>query len=139
MLDRARTYRQEPVTKFPLKPQGLWLSSPDEDSFGWRDWCERESFGLPRLQHRGEVFLRPDANVLHLDTEPALLAFTHRYERTIPGFSFLVPVDWCAVARDYGGVIIAPYQWTLRLELHWYYSWDCASACIWDCTTLDAI
>lgn len=28
----------------------------------------------------------------------------------------------------------APYQWECRLDrdTFWYYSWDCASACIWN-------
>ena len=139
VLDPHRTYVQERVESLPMKPNGLWLSveSDDEESFGWRDWCERENFGLPRLTHRTEVVLRPGANVLHLDEPGALIAFTRLYQRVVHGISFCAPIDWVAVARDYSGLVIAPYQWTLRLDLHWYYGWDCASGCIWDCTALD--
>jgi hypothetical protein len=137
VLDPQRVYQQEGHEKLQMKPRGLWLSveSDDEESFGWRDWCEREEFGLSRLTHRTELILQP-AHVLHLDSSAALLAFTRRYERTHDGFSFFHLMDWAAVAQDYRGLLIAPYDWNLRLDLHWYYAWDCASACIWDCSTL---
>ena len=141
VFDPQRVYSQDRVDQLPMKPRGLWLSveSNDEDSFGWRDWCEREAFRLPDLTHRVELVVQPDVHVLHLDSSAALLAFTDRYERTIEGFSFLHPIDWAAVAQDYQGLLIAPYDWDLRLSLHWYYAWDCASACIWDCSTLAVI
>ena len=42
-------------------------------------------------------------------------------------------INWRAVAGDYAGLIITPYQWSRRLEPYsWYYGWDCASGCIWD-------
>jgi hypothetical protein len=137
-FDQARVYQQEHYESLQLKPHGLWLSveSDDEDSFGWRDWCEREDFQLSGLTHRTELTLQPDAPVLHLESSAALLAFTRRYQRSVERVSFLQPIDWIAVARDYRGLIIAPYDWGLRLDLHWYYAWDCASACIWDCSTL---
>lgn len=138
-LDPARVYPQGRES-YQMKPHGLWLSveTDDEESFGWRDWCEREGFGLSRLTHRAELNIAAGVNVLHLDSAAALLAFTRRYETTVEGFSFLRPIDWAAVAHDYQGLVIAPYDWSLRLDLHWYYAWDCASACIWDCSTLSA-
>ena len=137
-FDPARVYHQDPVESLQFKPRGLWLSveSDDEDSFGWRDWCEREDFQLSGLTYRTELALPLDVTVLHLESAAALLAFTRRYQRTVEAFSFLQPIDWPAVARDYRGLVIAPYDWSLRLDLHWYYAWDCASACIWDCSTL---
>lgn len=42
-------------------------------------------------------------------------------------------IDWDAVAGTYQGIIITPYIWERRLgDSAWYYSWDCASGCIWD-------
>ena len=43
-------------------------------------------------------------------------------------------IDWKKVKSKYQGIIIAPYQWSCRLNLdsNWYYGWDCASGCIWD-------
>ena len=136
-LDPQRVYPQDTLPMF--KPRGLWLSveSDDEDSFGWRDWCERENFRRHALAHRTELALRPDVNVLHIDHAAALLDFTRRYQTTVESVSYRM-LDWSAVTRDYRGVVIAPYLWDCRLELRamWYYAWDCASACIWDCSTL---
>lgn len=38
------------------------------------------------------------------------------------------------MAHRYDGIIIAPYVWSLRLDIDffWYYDWDCASGVIWN-------
>lgn len=135
VLDPHRAYRQD--QPFQLKPNGLWLSvdDPDTPSIDWREWCEREEFRLHALTQCAEVVLVPDANILQLDTEPALVAFTRRYQTNAGGLSM---IDWGGVAREFQGLLIAPYQWRRRLDVDmvWYYAWDCASACIWDCMTL---
>ena len=47
-------------------------------------------------------------------------------------------IDWAEVASKYDGIIISPYQWSLRLdmEMMWYYGWDCASGCIWNISAI---
>lgn len=142
VFDPTRIYRQDPREALPIKPNGLWCSveSDDEDSFGWREWCEREGFGLSRLTHRTELTLQPGANVLHLASSSALLAFTRRYESAVAVMigSPIRQIDWTLVAHDYQGLVIAPYDWDLRLDwrTQWYYGWDCASGCIWDGTAV---
>jgi hypothetical protein len=56
----------------------------------------------------------------------------------------LVVIDWMRVAEKHEGILIAPYlgerltEPNEFLESHkeewwrWYYSWDCASGCIWN-------
>jgi hypothetical protein len=137
VLDQRRVYQQ---TAHSMKPSGLWLSvesTTKKTSIDWREWCLREDFALDRLTHRTEVVLASNANVLHLDTEASVLAFARQYE-TYDDCRLRTMVDWPRVARDYQGLIIAPYQWGLRLDIEmlWYYGWDCAAGCIWDCTTL---
>ena len=41
-------------------------------------------------------------------------------------------IAWEKVAAKYDGLIITPYIWQRRMELNWYYTWDCASGCIWN-------
>jgi hypothetical protein len=43
-------------------------------------------------------------------------------------------IDWYRVAEQYDGIIITPYIYERRLTEYttWYYSWDCASGCIWN-------
>jgi len=138
VFDPSRVYPQDDVPMF--KPRGLWLSveTDDEDSFGWRDWCDRENFRRHALTHRTELTLLPDVHVLHIDRSSALLDFTRRYRTTVEEELSYRMIDWTAVTRDYAGLIIAPYDWDLRLDHRttWYYAWDCASACIWECSVL---
>ena len=50
-------------------------------------------------------------------------------------------IDWRLVAEEWQGIVIAPYLWERRFDsdARWYYSWDCASGCIWDHRAIAAI
>jgi hypothetical protein len=117
------------------KPQGLWVSAAGKDD--WLSWCRGEQFCLDRLAHRTEVSLADDARVLWVRSKSAFGAFHDQYgtEVWLSKCSRVgIPViDWRLVARDYHGVVIAPYRWEARIsDARWYYGWDCASGCIWD-------
>jgi hypothetical protein len=126
----------------PFKPRGLWVSAETggEDDHGWLDWCEMEQFAMENFEHAAEVFLREGANVLAIVGPEALLGFAEEYKRprTWPYYD---EIEWSKVAERYQGIIIAPYLWQLRLDdrTNWYYSWDCASGCIWDATAVERI
>lgn len=119
VLDRTRTYTQR-----HFKPCGLWLSVGDD----WKQWCEKEEFHLAGLTHRTPIVLRSDANLRVISDLFQFDTFTAKYQNQWAPFD---PIDWPRVVEDYDGIIIAPYFWDRRMT-HWYYSWDCASACIWN-------
>jgi hypothetical protein len=128
------------------KPRGLWVSVEGEDD--WRSWCEAESFGNPGAQHCYEIALASDANVLRIKSAPALLSFTRRYGYDpyvgIPGVRTIMSgqgIQWAAIAAKFDGIIIAPYQWSARLDdrTGWYYGWDCASGCIWNADAVASV
>ncbi len=131
-FDLKRTYVQKEISP-AFKPAGLWLSHESE-SAGWRSWCEANDFGLGRL--RGETKFRCDlSRWLVLSSVDELVAFTGRFPLRIGGEFWDRYVDWRPVAEVYAGVLVTPYQWDARLNLTWYYGWDCASACVWDLST----
>lgn len=137
MTARACTAQEDDTHK----PRGLWLSAEDDtpESHGWKDWCEGEAFWLDNLKWRTEITLHPDANVLRLATAQEIVAFSDRYcDLPYPLHDW---VNWPRVVPLYQGIIIAPYQWRLRLEhgMIWYYGWDCASGCIWDLAAIDSV
>lgn len=120
------------------KPRGFWLT--DDSEHCWRSWCTGEQWGLEGLTHRHEVDLDED-RVLILRSAYEVEAFARQYAFE----SWWGPagqarkycnrcIDWSEVATRYAGIIIAPYQWSLRMAngFSWYYGWDCASGCIWD-------
>jgi hypothetical protein len=107
------------------KPVGLWVSVGE----AWKDWCEGEDFYTERLAHCQEIVLAANANILRLSTAEDLDAFTERFKIADDAFA---SIDWSRVYGEYQGIIIAPYIWARRLDLAWYYGWDCASGCIWD-------
>lgn len=125
VLDKKRQYGQQRSSK----PAGLWFDVNGD----WRRWCESESFGATRLAYRHD--LAPDLQrVLWLKNPDDIDRFTSEYR--IDRYK----LDWHAVANQYAGIVIAPYQWTRRLAVCtlWYYSWDCASGCVWDLTAINA-
>lgn len=119
------------------KPRGLWISVEGTDAngdalLGWPHWCVAESYGGNPLEWiRYEIILHETTRVLWIDNSLALDEFTLRYHRRTGGF--FNGIDWIDVAQEYDGIIIAPYLWSRRLDdnVSWYYSWDCASGCIW--------
>jgi len=135
------------------KPHGFWVSVEGEidgeESYGWRQWCEDEGFGLNRLTHAHEVTLTPDAHILRIRTGVDLNTFDDQW-REQPDWSDPIQrkyhprlsstIDWSRVAKRWQGIIIAPYLWSHRLEgPFWYYGWDCASGCIWDPSAIASI
>lgn len=130
--------------------RGLWVSveeesSPeDEDDWGWRKWCEAEKFSLERLTHATEIVLKPDANPMWLKTAAAVEDLAKEYpNRTgfvgktyVPSFD---NVDWDAIMSAWPAIIIAPYQWACRMDVRWYYCWDCASGVIWDTSIISEL
>ncbi len=115
------------------KPNGFWVSVDGEDD--WPSWCEAESFGLNRLETRSIVTLNTE-NILFLSGHLDLKVFQQGYGVSN---SYLSSINWFAVSADYQGIIIAPYQWSCRMEMSWYYGWDCASGCIWDADAIESV
>lgn len=146
-FDPARTYDNEGEHRsFNLKPRGLWLSDEAEDAHGWRKWCEGESFALDRLAYR-TTFLCDVSNWVVIDTPSKLEKFGKQFQKPVP---FLtnnsnIPdqwnsiVDWDSVKKEFAGILISPYQYSMRFDVVWYYSWDCASACVWDLKTVEPL
>ena len=115
-----------------MKPRGLWVSVDGERD--WPEWCAEEEFGIG--PNRFIVTLAADANILHLTTAEEITEFHAEYRSGNDDFY----LDHQRVAEKYQGLIIAPYQWSLRWDgPSWYYSWDVASGCIWDAAAIEAV
>jgi len=120
------------------KPTGFWLS--DESGNGnhsWKEWCIAENF---RDNFENRYDFKIDLNkILWIKDEKELRVFSEKYYNENPNTSSFDAIDWKLIIRQYSGILISPYQWDCRLDLLWYYCWDCASACIWDLTCLEEI
>lgn len=137
-LDRTRVYDQEQRYD---KPSGLWVSVKGDNDWPW--WTQTEDFSADTTAADNEfsVHLADTANVLTLGSDMEVYDFTDTYRRD-PGWdscrTHTFRIDWPRLAGEYDGIVIAPYQWECRRDdrTFWYYTWDCASGCIWN---LDAI
>lgn len=118
-----------------FKPHGLWYSV-EGNGDGWSDWCKAENFKDTNAQVQHELAVVLDS-ILVLSSPIDILAFTEQYARCVPTSDRRYGIEWAHVAQNHAGIEIAPYQWSLRLSMEtpWYYSWDCASGCIWQPTT----
>ena len=129
------------------KPVGLWLS--DESSFlSWTGWCQREEFPcgghrthfrIPWVRRFAEsphgggtvLWLATEREMMMFDAYYGLTYHCHRGEWELD-HSTEIDEIWERLTMDYDGIIISPYQARLATLVPWYYSWDCASACIWN-------
>lgn len=123
-----------------MKPRGFWVSVEGNND-GWKEWCESENYNLRSLQHIHEIKLRDDAEILWLRTAADIDRFTAEWMP--PNFrrASFYSIPWAPVAMTYQGIIIAPYIHERRLSdvAKWYYTWDCASGCIWDAAAIKSI
>lgn len=127
------------------KPSGCWIT--DDSEHCWRSWCIGEGFAFENLTHKHEVTL-DENDILILGSAYELDGFTHQFATEKwwgpdgePRKYRDLCIDWPAVARRYSGLIITPYQWARRLDCgySWYYTWDCASGCIWNADAIKEI
>ena len=133
-FDPDRSYSQG----VSMKPRGLWLSVDDD----WRRWCEAEEMG--HWVEGDEVEFDVDmSRVLHLGDVEAIDQFHQTYvtkhcPEWRPGSLDFYRINWEPLSERFAGIAIAPYQWQRRLdgETTWYYTWDAASACIWDLSVI---
>lgn len=139
ILDRSRVYNQE--LRFD-KPDGLWVSVKGDDD--WLEWCRIEEFGdhgkMRDVEHT--VALTCTANVLMLTNPFEIRDFTAEYALPSRNYDYMGDrIDWPRVTGEYDGIIIAPYQWSCRNGegTFWYYTWDCASGCIWNLDSITSI
>jgi hypothetical protein len=139
-FDRTKTYDPDESRYGHMKPYGLWVSVAGEDD--WPAWCRDNEFRPECLAHPHRVDLCDNARILWIDTPDGIDNFHAEYSVASPfdldasfpsDFRFNQRfINWSVVAKDYDGIIIAPYQWSRRsMGPMWYYGWDCASGCIW--------
>jgi hypothetical protein len=128
-----KVYPQE----ITMKPHGFWFDV-DED---WKRWCIAETFRLDYLKVQHEVAIKNYNTILILNTSYDLDRFTEKYHIDRDRYSMVrhYYIDWPTICKQYTGIIITPYCWKRRMELMWYYSWDCASGCVWDINNIEII
>jgi len=134
-FDHNREYSQRNQPWY--KPRGLWVSIPGPTD--WPEWCRSEEFRVEHLETKHYVILNEDANILTLNTVEKIRDFHNQYVSGLYGV--LDHINWKAVSETYDGIIIAPYQWSIRMDfdLFWYYTWDVASGCIWNANAIKEV
>jgi hypothetical protein len=138
-FDNTRTYDQLDERGGYGKPRGFWLSVDGPDD--WKEWCEGNEWRLDGLAYRVAFTVSPDADVRVITSVDELREF-HDEFKVPPVHVALHPmIDWVKVAERYDGIIIAPYLWSIRLDLDlfFYYGWDCASGCFWNLKVIEPV
>jgi hypothetical protein len=143
--DRSLILEEHPATEKFFKPDGIWYSDD-----GWLNWC-LDNWQCAVRRYIYEVKILDDSRILRINDKDAFETFEEQYlipdnlgvgldgnlyESKLPyrlnARKMFGRINWPKVMREYSGIEIFPYFWEKRLESIWYYSWDCASGCIWD-------
>jgi hypothetical protein len=140
-FDPGHTYMTLP--SITDKPCGLWLSDESKRGRGWSNWCKGENWNVDGLLY--ETIFECDMTNWKVIKTPAQMKKFHRDFSAHNEYSILSSlgkyIDWAKVQKEFAGILIAPYRWDFRfhMEARWYYSWDCASACVWDLSTVNVL
>ncbi len=131
--------KQTYISVDSFKPVGLWLS--DESDHGWKQWCEGQEWNLKAFKYQTDFTVIDFSNWLALTTKKKVLEFGEEFKHEGRKFSELWGIDWPRVQKQFDGILISPYQWSLRhnRETSWYYGWDCSSACVWNLKTIEVV
>ncbi len=132
-------YSPEPITSFRdvrqerglsfQKPKGLWYACGQD----WKRFVQSEMPGWAG-GYNYKYLLDLNLNRMKvIRTEREMEIFHMGYSSKEVDHLIHHPnaIDWEAVARDYDGIEICPYQSKFRMRLDWYYPWDVASGCVW--------
>jgi hypothetical protein len=114
------------IQKVDDKPRGFWYGV----NGGWLKWC-KDNMPEWEKEYNYELIFDQNIKILQLDTVQKMVLFEQKYQEHKNKLNF-GSINWEKVANEFDGVEIAPYQWKLRFAMAWYYSWDCASGCIWN-------
>lgn len=107
-----------------MKPQGLWYGIGSS----WIDWVRSE---MPEWEEEHVFKIDVDlSKMVTIRNHEDLLEFDKKFGIDIMGGAYR-NIDWAAVAKKYSGIEIAPYIYSARMEVSWYYTWDVESGCIW--------
>jgi hypothetical protein len=113
------------------KPSGLWYGIDD----AWLEWCSHSGW-LEDYNHFYGLDVS-SANILRLATVEEIKQFHDEHKgqsQFVPGFEVEFgdyEIDWNPIRDEYDGIEIAPFQWKVRRDFHWYYSWDIPCGCVW--------
>ena len=121
------------------KPNGFWYGF----GFSWIHWVQGE---MPEWEYPNVFKIDVKENsILQIKTVDALMQFHEKYKIPINGMDTSLGdqwnfyIDWRQVGRDYVGIEINPYQYSLRHELMWSYGWDTESGCVWNSVGIEHI
>lgn len=112
------------------KPEGLWFSVGDE----WLDFLVID-YPAAAEGRKYLIELNISGSCLSLSSKDEVLEFSKKYGVT---GSSGTNINWKEVSDSYSGIVIAPYQNSLRTakETRWYYGWDVASGCVWSSSAI---
>lgn len=121
-----------------FKPRGFWIS--DDDDYGWKKWCEENGSFSNQFKYKYQIELNHDANILYITSPQQLDEFSEKYKTDKYDYlkHEIIYITWSKITSKYDGIIITPYFWERRMGSRstWYYSWDCASGCIWNANAI---
>ena len=129
----------EEVERFDCcyKPSGLWASRVDA-YFGWKEWCEYESFNTESLNRNFKFTLKDSAKILHLHSMEDAMEILKINE--IYGSTTFYKLDVEKLYSNYDGVelhISEDFNNFRRNNV--FNMWDVDSICVWNSEIVEVI
>lgn len=108
--------------RYFVKPEGGLWASPVNSSYGWREWCEENSFG--DLSHKFEFEFEGNVFVINNERDARCMEWLESYGIKYPDFEKLVSLGYDAILLTEKG------QQETRFGEPSLCGWDCESVLV---------
>jgi len=135
-LDLNRAYAQYTGRLAFNTPNGLWVSV--EGIHDWEQYCRKNDYRFDTLRYEFQVLLKPQARILILHNNSAFEGFVKEYGRYRENY-YDLSIRWEEIISNYQGIALPRVFPQLMNMFHWYKTWCCTSACIWDLQAVERV
>lgn len=125
------------------KPRGGLWSSPVMSDFGWKDWCEAETFRTENFNTWTKFKLSPGTKILVIDSKEDFLEILYKYgTEPVPVFGLCLDFDKI-MSDGWEGIYLTEKgnrECHLIMEVFIISdlnAWDCESMVLFDCDKIE--
>ena len=118
------------------KPNGLWGSPTDRNSWSWESWCKSNDYKPERLESYFKFRVSNKAKILWIhrlrDINPYII-------KGNSGRYFDCSLNTEVLMNKFDGIVLIHGKNYSELHDNFFYSWDVDSICVWNPAVIELV